>query len=373
MGDYPKGVRPSPTNPDAIQIRWQVHGRRHSEIIDLRPTETNLARAAKIRQARIADARYGTPDAAPSEITLAEYAQQWLESLTVTPETAETYASALNVYWSSLAGRPVAGITLAEIKAIDRSIDWRSEKTRRNAFTPLRQVFGMAVEDELRVDNPAAAVRMRRRVERSDPEPWTAEQRDAIQEWLDEHAIANAALFAAIGFGAGMRKGEILALQWQDIDRERGVAHVRRAMSRGRVKSTKTGASRTVALTRGLQARLAACVRRLDSPYVLTNPRGDAYTDARLIIQPMGRACDTLGIPRPSHSRHPWRATYASLALSAGASVEFVAAQIGDRVDTLLSHYAAYIPADARVREQMRLIESGSKTGTEWEHDTTSA
>ena len=58
---------------------------------------------------------------------------------------------------------------------------------------------------------------------------------------------------------AGLRPGEALALQWQDI-REKTIL-VERALSLGDEADTKTTAHRTVRLLAPLRADLAACVR----------------------------------------------------------------------------------------------------------------
>lgn len=47
---------------------------------------------------------------------------------------------------------------------------------------------------------------------------------------------------------SGMRAGEVSGLQWQDLDRERGTALVRRTWSRQRLGPTKTGLEREVSI-----------------------------------------------------------------------------------------------------------------------------
>ncbi|MEZ4437427.1 MAG: tyrosine-type recombinase/integrase, partial [bacterium] len=78
-------------------------------------------------------------------------------------------------------------------------------------------------------------------------------------DWLRPHE-ADALLTAAAGepkwatvltiaLRAGLRRGEIFALQWADIDLDRRVVEVRHSVYRGRLGSTKSNRSRTVPLT----------------------------------------------------------------------------------------------------------------------------
>jgi integrase len=52
-----------------------------------------------------------------------------------------------------------------------------------------------------------------------------------------------------LGANAGLRKGEILALRWCDVDRPRRLLHVRQAIWRGKVTLPKSGKGRDVELT----------------------------------------------------------------------------------------------------------------------------
>lgn len=62
---------------------------------------------------------------------------------------------------------------------------------------------------------------------------------------------------------------------------------------------------------------------------------------------------------RPYTLRH----TYASRALSAGVEPSWLAAQMGDRIETVLRHYARWIGGDADRRELAKLEKSGEKVG----------
>jgi len=60
-------------------------------------------------------------------------------------------------------------------------------------------------------------------------------------------AIAQDRLFPAIllAFGTGLRRGELLALRWKDINLEAGFAHVRQKLARIRVDGAGEGSKKT--------------------------------------------------------------------------------------------------------------------------------
>ncbi len=82
-----------------------------------------------------------------------------------------------------------------------------------------------------------------------------------------------------LGGEAGLRSGEMLGLQWGDLDFVRGVLHVRRAIWMGQVTLPKSGKGRTIPMTK----RLADCLkaqRHLVREEVLHRPDGEQATRA---------------------------------------------------------------------------------------------
>ena len=68
----------------------------------------------------------------------------------------------------------------------------------------------------------------------------------------------NTHLIVLLGGEAGLRCGEIMALEWDDLDLKRSPAHVivRRSEWRGHVTEPKSGRSRRIPLTRRLTRTL---------------------------------------------------------------------------------------------------------------------
>ena len=73
------------------------------------------------------------------------------------------------------------------------------------------------------------AARCRCRVERVDVQPWSTEEASRFLAASADHRLH--ALFA-VGVALGLRKGELLALRWDNVDLEGGVLHVRQNVQR---------------------------------------------------------------------------------------------------------------------------------------------
>src|SRR5262249_41274604 len=89
---------------------------------------------------------------------------------------------------------------------------------------------------------------------------------------------ANAYLIVLLGGEAGLRSGEMVALEWADVDLGERVMCVPRNAGEGDVESTKGGRLRYVPLT----ARLAAALRdgrHLRGPRVLYRENGQPFTE----------------------------------------------------------------------------------------------
>ena len=76
-----------------------------------------------------------------------------------------------------------------------------------------------------------------------------------------------------LGGDAGLRSGEMTALEWSDIDFRRSLLHVNRAQWEEHVGSPKGGNSRTVNMTAQLSGALKAH-RHLNGPRVLYSDDG---------------------------------------------------------------------------------------------------
>jgi integrase len=92
---------------------------------------------------------------------------------------------------------------------------------------------------------------------------------------------AHALAAVLLGGDAGLRRGEVVALERSDLDFSRGVITVARSSWRGIVSTPKGGRSRQVEMTERLRAALLA-IRHLRGPSVLCDGAASAITDKTL-------------------------------------------------------------------------------------------
>src|SRR5262249_30644141 len=133
--------------------------------------------------------------------------------------------------------------------------DGLNPSTIRNTLMPLRVIFRRAVtRGELTV-NPTTALEL----------PAVRGRRDRIAS-PDEATKLLAALgerdqpLWATAFYAGLRRGELMALRWEDVDFENGLIRVERSWDTrtGVVDPKSTAGRRTVPMAKVLREHLAA-------------------------------------------------------------------------------------------------------------------
>lgn len=346
--DYPRGIRPM---RGKLQIRYTVEGVRYEETLDLRPTQSGIADAIRIRKQKIQARKYGAP---AESRTFNEVAQAYLDKFSGAVSTRSLYKGLLVAYWSAFAGRDVATITLQEIVAVDDSTDWPSDKTRANALTPLRGVFRLAVNRGWAQTNPAREISAGK-IPVSRPDPYTREERDTLLRDLDG---TRAGFYFRVAFGTGARTGELIALRWEDYDGES--LWIERARVRAQVKGTKTGKPRRVLLLPETRAVIDAQPRPIRGGWMFTNQYGRPYQSGTE-LNVLFRQAHVKSEVRPRSGPYPWRHTYASLALASGVRPSLIAAQLGHRLDVLLSTYAKYLPREDDASELLKMM--GGKDG----------
>jgi integrase len=139
-------------------------------------------------------------------------------------------------------------------------------------------------------------------------------------EWLVEAAgkcDARIELLALLGGEAGLRRGEIIALEWADLDFRRGLITVERSEWKGKVTATKGMKYRVVPMTKRLQ-RVLAAHRHLRGPRVLYTDAGETVT-AKVLQRWMARAQKRAGL-RATGALHILRHTFCSHLAMRGAT-----------------------------------------------------
>jgi integrase len=172
-------------------------------------------------------------------------------------------------------------ITTEDVQSIKASLAEHSPKTANNVVSVLGRMLRVAVEWEVIDQLPCKLKLLKYRP----PEMEFYGFGDyaklvAAAEKMDGSVL----VVVLLGGDAGLRAGEMLALEWSDIDFARGFIVVARSEWEGEVDTPKGGRSRRVPMTAKLVATLKEHQKetRLRGARVLRSPRGGAVTQETL-------------------------------------------------------------------------------------------
>jgi integrase len=128
----------------------------------------------------------------------------------------------------------------------------------------------------------------------------------------------------------GLRAGEVLGLQWRDIDLDGGLLHVRRSAWNGKIQTAKSQASETVL---PIPEPLIAVLKEYKAQWKL-NPQGFLFvtrngrppSSNKVVEYHLWTILDSLGIPRCG--LHAFRHSHTALLLHSGATPKVVQRQL---------------------------------------------
>ena len=163
-----------------------------------------------------------------------EYAARWLEvfqSRKVKGNTLNNTISMMNKHiYPAFEGMRLDEITVEAIQRFYTSKDSLAESTVDKMRIILHQVLDAAKEDKLISDNPAYSSRLTISSRKTKREPLTMEQLRDILSNADKLTMEDRTLLYLFAY-TGMRRGEVLGLQWGDIDFDNKRINVERAVS----------------------------------------------------------------------------------------------------------------------------------------------
>lgn len=155
-----------------------------------------------------------------------------------------------------------------------------------------------------------------------------------------EHDRERRALFLVGGEG-GLRQGEVIALEWGDVDFAAGTLTVRRAVWRGIVGSPKGGRERKLPMTARLKAALKA-QRHLRGARVFCHSDGSPFTQSA-IEAALRFACKKAGL-RPMGS-HVLRHSFCSHLAMRGAAPKAIQELAGHSTLAMTLRYMHLAPS----------------------------
>ena len=214
-----------------------------------------------------------------------------------------------------------------------------AESTIRSAYTVLRAILDTAVRDGALAINPAAAIRRPRVTSKEAPHLTPGQVADLLRA---AEGSRYAPLFALLVHTA-LRRGEALALQWSDVDLDKGTLRVRGTLARidGQilVPEPKTAKSKRFVpisipaeqLLRRIQAnqaeeRLRAGSAWCQTGFVFTTEFGEPC-DPRNALRALKVAAVRAGLP--AVGLHTLRHSAASVMLTHGVPLKVVSEILG--------------------------------------------
>ena len=294
-------------------------------------------------------------------LTVGEYLERWLSNSvrdTVRQRTYEGYEHMVERHISPTLGRvKLKSLTPAHVRALyrERLDSGLSARTVQYAHTTLNKALKQAVADGLIPRNAAASVKPPR-PRRSEIKPLGPKQVRALFDAVSGHRLE--ALYA-VAVTAGLRKGELLGLRWEDVDLERGMLQVRRVLSEARsgriFEAPKSGKGRQIRLTQGTAKALRAHRKRQleermekaglwqEEGLVFPSEVGTPLS-ARNLQRHFKSVLKRAGLPGTTRF-HDLRHTCATLLLRQGVHVKYVQELLGHAdVALTLNVYSHVLP-----------------------------
>jgi len=264
-------------------------------------------------------------------VTVAEYAAQWLEAVRLQRRlgTYRNYEYCLRCHvLPTLGARELGTVRRSDVRSLVTMLlrdTGLKASTTKTVIIALRSLFSAAVEDELIPYNVASAPKklIQQRSDEGGGRP--ALMGDDLVRFLRAAELLTPAFFPVFLLMArtGVRIGEALGLQWDDLDFTRRRARiVRQAWPKGRIGPTKTGRPHEVDLSAQLVTVLQQHRASIVGPWCFPGAMGWPYSRSTLHLAFRQIAA---GLGLDAHcSPHSLRHGFASTLLAKGVPLAYV-------------------------------------------------
>lgn len=350
-----------PRGPDAWELKFDVpseNGERKTRYV----TVHGGKRDAQKKLTELLDQVNKGNFIDPSKLSLADFLDRWQSwaATQVSAKTLERYKELLKHHVRPhLGGRPVQKLRTVDFAELYGKL--QSPKPDGAGLAPrtvghvhrlMHRVMGHAVKWSIIGSNPVTAAEPPR-VQRTEIEILSPDQIRAVLDALRGRPLYPVAV---IGLATGMRRGEIAALRWADIDLDGGKVRVEPSLEQANAglafKAPKTKAGRrTVSIPPSIVGELRDHWRR-QQEHRLALGRGKASADDLAFSRPDGSTWppDSLTadwartlrmLKLPKVTLHALRHTHVSQLIAAGLDVVTVSRRIGHSNPTVtLTVYA---------------------------------
>jgi integrase len=349
-------------------------GRRRRKWHSFRGTKREAERECARLITEMADQVYVERDRKSLNQFLDAWETDWVP-VNVSPRTAERYSELLRLYVRPRLGdKPLQAIRPEDLNGLCADLHHRlAPLSVRQVYRLLHRIFGHALKWGAVKRNVVSLV--------DSPKVPHSEAAALLTSEVPQMfaALRGTPLFsvAVVALGTGLRRGELLALRWQDADLDAGVLRVERSLEQTRkglrFKSPKSARSRrNVTLAPAVVAELRNCWKAA-LELRLALGQGRPPSDALVFcgwdgtpIRPtslsdrFGIAMKKAGLPRIT--LHSLRHTHASQLIASGMDVVTVSRRLGHASAAItLNTYSHLITPTDRAAEivQSALVSAG--------------
>lgn len=228
------------TDSEGRRVYRLAVGNTYDELID------SIGRIVAERQGYKPPEQTITPEA--PVIKFNEYAMNWLEVHAKPRQQPNTYAceiSRVRKWIKAFGDKPIDTITFSDVQKVLNGMSGRKKAYIVNVLNALARILDIAKEDGYVTENVAKSKHIfntgkpkgKRRV-------LTGDEIAHVQNVLATMDDSDDKLFMAIALYTGARPGEVLALEWSDIDFTKKTILINKALashgSRSEIGGTKT-------------------------------------------------------------------------------------------------------------------------------------
>ncbi len=211
----------------------------------------------------------------------------------------------------------------------------------------LNMAFEYACDREYIQSNPCINVKRVPSVQTRRADAFTKEEQRRIEQVIQEEGDERA-FGILLSFYTGLRIGELLGLEWGDVDEDFSLIRVSKTVYRGKdgrggwhlcVDTPKSASSeRTIPLPEHISSMLAAAYKRRSGSFVVTNKKGERMPTRsyQYIFQ---KITERAGVRKLSF--HAIRHTFATRALECGMDIKTLSEIMGHKdASVTLGRYA---------------------------------
>ena len=295
---------------------------------------------------------------AASAVPFEEFARTWLgQRSSLSPRSVELYQGLLDSHiLPAFGGLALRSISPAKVRTWNAELARRHPSTGAKAYRLLRQILSQAVDDDLLKRNPCRIKGAG--VESVPRRPLiTLEEAEKLELAMPE----DLQLAVTCAVWLGLRRGEVLGLQRDDIDLERGMVDIVRAVSELSGQRPTVGPTKTEAGNRAihLPGHVAHRFERHLRTHVRPEPDSLLFTSADGGLLRAGtfqrywtRARQALGLLHVHF--HDLRHLHLTMVATTGASLAEImarAGQVSPRAALIYQHASS--DRDRRIAEEL--------------------